>query len=164
MTDFHPHFLAQDPWLQTVLGRYWPHSLPKVSEGNLLKVSLRDGDHVLLHENIPREESSYSEVRVKRRWIVLVHGMAGCATSSYMMRLASLFLHEGYPVVRVNLRNAGSGFGLSRNLYHAGRSDDLRDVFLYLSQRHAEAEFTAIGISLGGNILLKLAGEEGGCF
>ena len=59
---------------------------------------------------------------------ILVHGLAGCAEANYVVRVSRRLLRLGIRVVRVNLRGAGEGFGLARRIYHAGRSDDLREV------------------------------------
>ena len=67
---------------------------------------------------------------------VLVHGLAGCAEASYVVRLGRRLLHQGIRVVRINLRGAGAGFGLARGIYHAGRSDDLREVVALAATAH----------------------------
>ena len=43
---------------------------------------------------------------------VLVHGVAGCARAPYIRRVALRLVRLGVRVVRMNLRGAGSGFGL----------------------------------------------------
>jgi predicted alpha/beta-fold hydrolase len=65
-------------------------------------------------------------------------------------------------VVRVNLRNAGRGFGLARGIYHAGRSDDLRAVVEWIRRGDDRSPIAAVGFSLGANLVLKLAAESGG--
>jgi predicted alpha/beta-fold hydrolase len=62
-------------------------------------------------------------------------------------------------VVRINLRGAGAGFGLARGIYHAGRSDDLRKVALWVGERNPGSPLALIGFSLGANLVLKLASE-----
>jgi uncharacterized protein len=65
----------------------------------------------------------------------------------------------GIRVVRMNLRGAGSGFGLARGIYHAGRSEDLRSVIEWLSRRAPGSPIALVGFSLGANLALKLAAE-----
>ena len=74
---------------------------------------------------------------------VLVHGLAGCADANYVVRVSRLLLELGIRVVRVNLRGSGDGFGLARQIYHAGRSDDLRQVVRWL---HARAPGSPIAL------------------
>jgi hypothetical protein len=59
----------------------------------------------------------------------------------------------------MNLRGAGSGFGLARGIYHAGRSEDLRSVIEWLARRAPGSPIALVGFSLGANLALKLAAE-----
>lgn len=79
-----------------------------------------------------------------------------------MVRLGLRLVRLGIRVVRVNLRNSGLGFGLARGIYHAGRSDDLREVLAWLKDRDGMAPTALIGFSLGANLVLKLASEAAG--
>ena len=90
---------------------------------------------------------------------VLVHGLAGCADAPYMVRLGVRLVQLGIRVVRVNLRNSGIGFGLAKGVYHAGRSDDLREVLAWLKDRDGLSPVALVGFSLGANLVLKLAAE-----
>lgn len=97
----------------------------------------------------------------KRPTVVLIHGFTGCADSAYMLASAQHLLNNGYPVVRLNLRGAGPTRQNCREMYHAGRTDDLREVVASFSKEVRENGLTAAGFSLGGNMLLKYLGEEG---
>ena len=79
--------------------------------------------------------------------------------SPYIVRFANRLVSLGVGVVRMNLRGAGSGFGLARGIYHAGRSDDLRQVVTWLAGRAKESPIALAGFSLGANLVLKLAAE-----
>jgi predicted alpha/beta-fold hydrolase len=59
----------------------------------------------------------------------------------------------------MNMRGCGSGDGLARQPYHSGRSHDVLAVLADLRHLAPQSPVTAIGFSLGGNLLLKLAGE-----
>ena len=59
----------------------------------------------------------------------------------------------------MNLREPGSGFGLARGIYHAGRSDDLRQVVAWLAGGPLARRSPWSGFSLGANLVLKLAAE-----
>jgi predicted alpha/beta-fold hydrolase len=65
----------------------------------------------------------------------------------------------GWRVVRVDLRGSGRGISLARKPYHAGCSDDIRAVLAALRQQAPASPLVLVGYSLGGNIVLKLAGE-----
>jgi uncharacterized protein len=85
--------------------------------------------------------------------------LAGSADAAYMVRVGQRLHRMGVRVVRVNLRGAGAGFGLARGIYHAGRSDDLREVVHWLDKRNPGSPIGLIGFSLGANLVLKLAAE-----
>ena len=97
--------------------------------------------------------------KAHRPTAVLVHGLAGSADASYVVRVGQRLAGAGIRVVRVNLRGAGGGFGLARGIYHAGRSDDLREVVRWLDVRNPGSPTGLIGFSLGANLVLKLAAE-----
>jgi predicted alpha/beta-fold hydrolase len=62
----------------------------------------------------------------------------------------------------MNLRGAGSGYGISRTFYHGGRSEDPRAVVEWVARRAPGSPIGLVGFSLGANIVLKLAGEAAG--
>ena len=62
-------------------------------------------------------------------------------------------------MVRMNLRGAGAGFGLARGIYHAGRTEDVREVVQWLARRAPSSPIALAGFSLGANLALKLAAE-----
>ncbi len=96
-----------------------------------------------------------------RPLVVLIHGATGCAESAYMLASARYLLDLGYPVLRLNLRGCGPSQALCRELYHAGRSADLRRLFAALDATMTRHGIAAIGFSFGGNMLLKMLGELG---
>ena len=91
----------------------------------------------------------------------MTHGLGGSEDSFYMRRVANLLIKEGYGVVRVNSRDAGSGLGLSRSPNNAGRSQDILAVLKSLSVDYPNSSLLHLGISLSGNQGLKMLGEGG---
>jgi predicted alpha/beta-fold hydrolase len=149
---FEPH-----PWLpsghaQTVAGRYLGCGDLRLGAADR-EIMLEDGDRLLVLETIPAGWTEGNPAAV------LVHGLAGCAQSPYVVRSARRLVQLGVRVLRMNLRGAGRGFGLARGIYHAGRSDDLRWVINWLARRAPLSPIALIGFSLGANLALKLAAE-----
>ncbi len=91
--------------------------------------------------------------------ILLIHGLTGCEDSIYMRKSARFHLLRDRPVLRLNLRGAGSSRCLARGYYHAGCASDLQDVLDGLEPEEKSYGVFAIGFSLGGNILLNLLGR-----
>lgn len=146
------------PWftsghLQTIISIYRSSGLPPPSSSWL--VDLGNGDQLSCEISKPESWTDND------RTIVLIHGLGGSHQSVYMVRLARKLYFLGYKVVRINLRGCGSGEGLSKLPYHAGNSQDVLKVIKALKKENSLSPITLIGFSLGGNIVLKLAGELG---
>ena len=93
---------------------------------------------------------------------LLVHGLEGSSESGYMLGIAEKGLAAGMNVVRMNQRNCGGTEGLSPTLYHSGRSADVAAVAESLIKNDRISRLALVGFSMGGNLVLKLAGEWGG--
>ena len=87
--------------------------------------------------------------------------MEGSVDSVYMWSTADKAFRAGFNVVRVNYRNCGGTEHLTPTLYHGGMSADLRGVINELIAKDGLKRIFPIGFSLGGNMVLKLAGEYG---
>ena len=149
---FEPHPWIRSPHAQTIIGRYWPSPSSQLA-AIPREVVLPDGDRLVVLDSRPNGWTNSAPTAV------LVHGLAGDAEASYLIRLGSRLTRRGVRVVRVNLRNSGIGFGLAKRVYHAGRSDDLRAVLAWLKERDGMSPVALVGYSLGGNLVLKLAAE-----
>jgi uncharacterized protein len=104
---------------------------------------------------------SWQENRRERPTLVILHGMEGSTESRYMLGTAEKALAAGFNAVRVNTRNCGGTEHLTPTLYHAGLTEDLRQIVAELAERDGLEEIYIAGFSLGGNVVLKLAGEYG---
>src|SRR6185369_2358552 len=87
--------------------------------------------------------------------------MEGSIDSVYMWSTANKAFQAGFNVVRVNYRNCGGTENLTPTLYHGGMSSDLGVVLRELVEVDNLKRIFPIGFSLGGNMVLKLAGEYG---
>ena len=93
--------------------------------------------------------------------IVVVHGLEGSSESAYMLGMAKKGLAAGMNVVRMNQRNCGGTEGGAPTLYHSGLSRDVAAVAQNLIEQDRISKFALVGFSMGGNLVLKLAGEWG---
>jgi uncharacterized protein len=100
--------------------------------------------------------------RQKTLTVILVHGLEGSAESEYMLGIAQKGLAAGMNVVRVNQRNCGGTNALAPTLYHSGRSADVAAVAKNVIAQDGVSSFALAGYSMGGNLVLKLAGEWSG--
>lgn len=93
--------------------------------------------------------------------LLVVHGLEGSSDSGYAVGLAAKGLAAGMNVIRMNQRNCGGTNHLAPTLYHSGRSQDVAAVAHVLIKRDAIQRLALVGFSMGGNLVLKLAGEWG---
>lgn len=93
--------------------------------------------------------------------VLVVHGLEGSSDSQYMLGIAAKGLAVGMNVVRMNQRNCGGTDGMSPTLYHSGRSGDVAAVAHHLIERDRISRLALAGFSMGGNLVLKTAGEWG---
>jgi uncharacterized protein len=150
--DFKPLPFLGNPHVQTVLGNLWPGNL-RALPTRAWQVALLDGDRLVVHDSTP------AGWRNGLRLALLVHGLGGCHSSGYMVRIAWQLFRRGWRVLRLDLRGAGAGAAWARRTYNAACSEDVRAVALAVHEQAPASPLTLIGVSLGGNIVLKLAGE-----
>jgi len=93
--------------------------------------------------------------------IIIVHGLGGSSDSQYMLGVTEKALAAGMNVVRYNQRTCGGTHALAPVLYHSGLSNDVAVVARELIARDRISRLALVGFSMGGNIVLKLAGEWG---
>jgi predicted alpha/beta-fold hydrolase len=93
--------------------------------------------------------------------VVLVHGLEGSSESRYMLGIAARAWKAGCNVVRMNMRTCGGTETLTPTLYHSGLSGDVGAVVRHYAGRFGLERVALAGYSMGGNMVLKLAGEWG---
>jgi len=93
--------------------------------------------------------------------VILIHGLEGSANGSYILGTASKAYAAGFNVIRMNVRNCGQTEHLTPHLYHSGLTSDLSFVVSQVISREDQTPVVLIGFSMGGNQVLKLAGEWG---
>ena len=157
MTLFEPRRGLRSGHLQTIAGNYWPRpcfELESVEER--VEVDAGDGSRVLCHCHWQAPE-----VRGERLTLVLLHGLEGSSDSRYIRGIAGRGWAAGMNVVRMNMRNCNGTEALTPTLYHSGRSTDVGAVVEHFSRAHGLQKVALVGYSMGGNLVLKLAGEWG---
>ena len=157
--EFHPRRYLVNGHLQTIIGNYL-HRIdalpPPVSE--LIEVSPATqgqiSSQVLCHCHWQPDAST-------RPAAIILHGLEGSSNSQYVVGNANKLWQAGCSVVRMNMRNCGGTEALSPTLYHSGLSGDVRAVMDHVIAMRRLQSISLIGYSMGGNLVLKLAGELG---
>ena len=162
---FVPRRFLSNGHLQTIVGNFLPRAdhLPP-AEPELIEVSPASGDQIASRVLCVCHWQP-QEVRAKRPTAIIVHGLEGSSESQYVVGNANKFWRAGGNVVRMNMRNCGGSAyeaaTLTPTLYHSGLSGDVDAVMRFFIQRERLESIALIGYSMGGNLVLKLAGELG---
>jgi hypothetical protein len=103
-------------------------------------------------------------VRSARPTAILLHGLEGSSRSQYVIGNANKLWRAGCNVVRMNMRNCGSSVlgdpqQATPTLYHSGLSADVERVMRHFIAAEQLQSVELIGYSMGGNLVLKLAGD-----
>jgi predicted alpha/beta-fold hydrolase len=150
LRPFEPLF--KNSHLATIAGNFW--SRPEsASRWPVLDVHYEPepGVQLLVRAQYPAQPKGE---------LILVHGLEGSSESGYARSMAAAALEAGYAVHRYNMRGCGSSPWHPKANYHSGQTGDLLHV---ARQRQLATGLPvyAVGFSLGGNVVLKLAGELG---
>ena len=154
---FVPSVFRPHPWLrgghvQTLAAFFSPRRIDlPAAEQRLIEVE--PGVPILCHCHWQKERRALT--------LIVVHGLEGSSESQYMMGIARDGLAAGMNVVRMNQRNCGGMDHCAPTLYNSSRSGDVAAVARNLVERDGIPGFVLIGFSMGGNLVLKLAGEWG---
>jgi len=156
-TAFVPQRGLANGHLQTIVGNFLPRPAFRLAGiAETVEVDSNDGSRVLCHCHWQTEP-----VRASRLTLVLVHGLEGSSDSRYIQGIAMRAWDAGCNVVRMNMRNCGGSDALTPTLYHSGLSGDLGAVVRHYAGRFSLERVALVGYSMGGNMVLKLAGEWG---
>jgi hypothetical protein len=157
LTAFEPHPWLANGHLQTIAGNFLPRpAFRLLTTPETVEVDARDASRVLCHCHWQPEPE-----RAARLTAVLVHGLEGSSDSRYMKGIAARAFAAGMNVIRMNMRNCGGSDRLTPTLYHSGRSADVGAVVSHFAARFGLGRVALVGYSMGGNMVLKLAGEWG---
>jgi len=91
-----------------------------------------------------------------RDQLVLFHGLEGCSDSHYARSLAGHALRTGWRLAIPHFRGCSGEPNRRPRAYHSGDTEEVDWILSRFS-----AAVSAVGVSLGGNALLKWLGERG---
>jgi predicted alpha/beta-fold hydrolase len=149
--EFQPLF--RNPHLLTIAGNFWPRKIDQAKfPAERRTYRINDRTTVVGFEHNPTGPAIGQ--------LILLHGLEGSADAGYIASFAQEALTRGFKVCRLNMRTCGGTEELCESMYHSGLTDDMLFIVLEL-RRQSSVPVLPIGFSLGGNVVLKLAGELG---
>ena len=101
---------------------------------------------------------------VPRPLLVLFHGLEGSSGSHYAQAFADWAIENGCDIAVPHFRGCSGTLNLAPRAYHSGDHEEVHHLLIQFKQR-ADKEnrpgLLAAGVSLGGNALMRWAGEQG---
>lgn len=144
------------PWwlpsghLQTLYAYFFAHR-PKITYRRE-RWELADGDFIDL---------DWIDGDASQPLVVLFHGMEGSSKGHYAVSLMHTLAQQGWRGVVAHFRGCSGEPNRLPRAYHSGDTAEIDMVLRMLRARSPNAPLYAVGVSLGGNALLKWLGESG---
>lgn len=151
-SDFRPAWWLKNPHAQTL----YPTLRRRVSmpEYSLERLELADGDFLDL-------AWANANKSCEAPLVILLHGLGGGMNSPYVAGLMQAFNARGWRTALLYFRGASPEPNRLARAYHSGETADLNYVLRLLAAREPQTSKAVVGVSLGGNVLLKWLGEQG---
>jgi len=148
MTRYHAAWWLPGAHAQTLWGklvRREPEQ-PTVGERWLTP----DGDFLDIH----RLTGALNKPR-----LLILHGLEGTIRSQYAQRLLGEACKRSWSADMLIFRSCGPEMNLTKRFYHSGETSDVRFVIDRILEENPHQLLLLVGVSLGGNVLLKYLGE-----
>ena len=126
----------------------------------------RDISMELRHERLDLADGDFvdlvwadKKLSTKAPLVILLHGLGGSIQSAYVKGLMQQFNLWGWRSVLMHFRGCSGEPNRLDRAYHSGETGDLDYLVNQLEKREPDTLKAAVGISLGGGVVLKWLGE-----
>jgi len=151
-SSFKPAWWLSNPHAQTIFRTLKKRQKPPVT--HLERLELPDGDFIDL-------AWANSHFDTNTPLVVFLHGLGGNLNSSYVAGQLNAYNQHGWRAVFMHFRGASNEPNRLARAYHSGETTDLQFLLQTLHIREPDTKKAVVGVSLGGNVLLKWLGEQG---
>src|SRR5687768_11350854 len=147
---YSPSWWLPGPHARTIWGRFFRRTPP--IDARVERWDTEDGDFV----DLVRLAGTPGRPR-----LVMLHGLEGAPRSHYARGLFLEAVRRGWAADLLIFRGCGADPNRNARFYHSGDTGDVDAVARRLLSEDTSAPFVFVGVSLGGNVLLKWLGELG---
>jgi len=151
---YTPAWWVPGPHLQTLWGKLVRR--PPLVQTRAERWTTPDGDSL----EIQRLDAPASAPADVPRLLIL-HGLEGTIRSHYVLGLLDQARQRGWAADVLIFRGCNGELPRAPRFYHSGETTDLDFVVERLVSERPGQPLVAVGVSLGGNVLLKWLGERG---
>jgi predicted alpha/beta-fold hydrolase len=100
-------------------------------------------------------------VKPDTQQLVLFHGLEGSSQSHYAQAFADWAAQQGMPYAVPHFRGCSGEINRAPRAYHSGDFQEIDWLLRRIKAREPQRKLIAVGISLGGNALMRWAQEMG---
>jgi predicted alpha/beta-fold hydrolase len=93
--------------------------------------------------------------------VLLLHGLEGTVRSHYAQGLLNEVSRRGWGADLLIFRSCGTEPNRAKRFYHSGETSDAAFALAKIARQFPSSPLAIAGVSLGGNVLLKMLGEKG---
>lgn len=153
MHNYKPPFALKNKHLQTLYSSFFRKK--EILNFEIQRFILSDKDFLEAYWiNKPKQND-------KKPIVIIFHGLQGSFNSPYINGIMNALKKASFSCVLMHFRSCSGKMNEKLGSYHSGQTDDAREFIRSVKELHPNNDLFAIGYSLGGNVLLKLLGEDG---
>jgi predicted alpha/beta-fold hydrolase len=151
-TTYRPAWWVPGPHAHTLWGKLFRRATPAPTRTE--RWDTPDGDFV----DVVRLDATLGAAAPR---LLLMHGLEGTQRSHYAQGMFDQARRRGWGMDLLVFRSCGGETNRARRFYHSGETSDFAFVLDRVAREHPRAPLGLVGVSLGGNVLLKFLGERG---
>ena len=135
--------------LQTLWGKLFRRQTP--ARTSIERWDTPDGDFLEIHRLVAPDAAPR---------VLFLHGLEGTIRSHYAQALLNEAARRGWGADLLIFRSCGTEPNRTRRFYHSGETTDAAFVLDRIAAEFPTSSLAIAGVSLGGNVLLKMLGEK----
>ncbi len=159
-----PSWLAGSGALGGNIQTIWPALFSRAHAGEAIhyrreRWSTPDDDFIDV-DWLPEDAAGHTDHGKPRPLLVLFHGLEGSSRSHYALAFADWARAHGWRYAVPHFRGCSGELNRAPRTYHSGDFEEIGWILNQFRHKHS-GPIVAVGISLGGNALLRWAEEAG---